>query len=170
MALITEDGTGLATAESLCSVTDATTYHAAMGNAAWAALTSDAIREQCLRKATAYMEGRYRDKYSGMRKATTQALSWPRVWVPIKDAPIASYYATDSVPSAVKNACAELALKSATAELLADQTQGEVSNAVGAVSVSYDPFSPQETRYMAIYAMLKPYLSGNAGAVEMVRV
>jgi hypothetical protein len=36
MALIVEDGTGLANAESYVSVADATTYHANIGNTAWA--------------------------------------------------------------------------------------------------------------------------------------
>ena len=35
MSLVTEDGTGLPTAESYISVADATTYHTARGNAVW---------------------------------------------------------------------------------------------------------------------------------------
>jgi len=35
MALVTEDGTGLSTAESYISVADATTYHTARGNSTW---------------------------------------------------------------------------------------------------------------------------------------
>jgi len=35
MALVTEDGTGLSTAESYISVADATTYHTARGNSSW---------------------------------------------------------------------------------------------------------------------------------------
>ena len=46
MTLIVEDGTGLANAESYVSVADATTYHANIGNTAWAAITSDATKEQ----------------------------------------------------------------------------------------------------------------------------
>lgn len=51
MSLVTEDGTAKADAESYCTVAFATTYHSDRGNAAWAALASDTVREQLLRPA-----------------------------------------------------------------------------------------------------------------------
>lgn len=175
MALIVETGTGDTAADSFCSVADATAYHAAMGNTAWAALASDTVREQLLRRATVFMEGLYRDRYAGFRKSTTQALCWPRSLVPMKDAPISvsghffSYYDNSSVPVAVKNACAELALRAATNDLLADQKRAKLSVNVGGIATTYDRFSPQTVQYKAIDAMLRPYLKGVDSNVEMVR-
>ena len=44
MALIVEDGTGLANAESYVSVADATTYHTNYGNTAWTAIIRSTAR------------------------------------------------------------------------------------------------------------------------------
>ena len=170
MALIVEDGTGLATAESYISVADASTYHTARGNAAWAALASDTVREQCLRRATGYMVQAFRFRWDGSRRVSTQALDWPRLYVPIKDFGfILNYYDPDSVPTDVKNACAELALKAATADLLADTTQQILSETIGPIKTDYDKFSPQNTRYAAVEALLKPYFSGSSNSIKTVR-
>ena len=163
MALEVEDGTGKATAESFISVTDASTYHTARGNAAWAALASDTVREQCLRKATDYMEQVYRSRWQGCRVGETQALSWPRYDVEVEG------YAIDSdvVPTEIKNACAELALKASAAELNPDLTQGVAREKVGQIEVEYDKASPQFTRYRAIDAIISPYLKANGGGCSM---
>ena len=174
MALIVEDGTGLATAEAYCTVAEASTFHSNIGNVAWAALASDTIREQCLRKATQYMLQRYRPKWAGWRKTTTQSLDWPRYNVPIKDAPVlyggsTSYYDDASVPQAVKDACASLALRAATATLFADESRTASSETVGPISVTYDAYSGQAVRYKEIDTMLHPYMKSGGGQVPMVR-
>ena len=163
MALEVEDGTGKATAESFISVTDASTYHTARGNTAWAALASDTVREQCLRKATDYIEQVYRSRWQGCRVGETQALSWPRYDVEVEG------YAIDSniVPTEIKNACAELALRASAADLNPDLTQGVLSEQVGSIQVTYDKASPQFTRYRAIDALLSPYLKANGGGCSM---
>lgn len=172
--LIVELGSGDPNAESYCSVAEATTYFSNIGNAAWAALASDAVREQCLRKSTAFMLGRYRFRWAGYRKTTTQALDWPRSLVPIKDAPdlyggSASYYDDASVPAAVKNACASLALRAASATLLADQSRTKKSVTVGPITTVYDDVAGQAMQYVEVDAMLAPYLKSSGNQVEMVR-
>jgi len=174
MSIIVENGTGLSTAETYCTVAEATTYFSNIGNAAWAALASDAIREQCLRKAVAFMLGRYRSRWAGFRKTTTQALDWPRSLVPIKDAPdlyggSASYYDDASVPATVKNACASLALRASTATLLADQSRTVKSETIGPITTVYDDVAGQATIYAEIDAMLAPYLKNSGNQVMMVR-
>jgi len=165
MALIVETGSIIADAESYCSVADATTYHAARGNTAWAALATDALREAALRKATDYMTQAYRSRWQGARYTETQALDWPRQGV-VRDSWAVGY---DEVPTEVKYACAELALKAATADLSPDLTQGVTREKVGQIEVEYDKSSPQRVRYAAIDAMLAPYLkSGGSGC--MVRL
>ena len=174
MTLSVETGEGSATAESYCTVAEATTYFSNIGEAAWAALASDAVREQSLRKAVAFMLGRYRSRWAGSRKTTTQALDWPRSMVPIKDAPnlygnSASYYDDASVPAAVKNACASLALRASGATLLADQSRTKKSVTIGPITTVYDDVAGQATIYAEIDAMLAPYLKNSGNQVAMVR-
>ena len=163
MSLEVELGTGSATAESYISVADASTYHSNRGNTAWASLSTDAIREQCLRKATDFMRQAYRSRWQGYKVNEDQALDWPRYGVEVEG------YAVDSdiVPTEVKNACAELALKASSADLNPDLTQGVLSEQVGSISVTYDKNSPQRTRYAAIDAMLAPYLKAGGGGCSM---
>lgn len=166
MSLIVETGTGSATAESYISVVDADAYFLARNNAAWAAL-STADKEAALRKATDYMTATYRSRWQGARVYPSQALDWPRADVIIEDVGVL----ITVVPEMVKRACAELALKAATAELNPDLTQGVLQETVGPISVTYDKASPQRTRYAAIDAMLQPYLSSGGGvSMKLVRV
>jgi hypothetical protein len=166
MALIVENGTGLANAESYISVVDATTYHANRGNAAWAALDSDTVREQALRKATDYMEQVYRLQWKGSRVTNTQALSWPRYDVEREDG--SGWYASDAVPNEVKNACAELALKASADDLSPDLGQGIIREKIDVIEVEYDKNSPQYTQYRAVNNMLAPLLNGLSGAFRKV--
>ena len=171
MSLNVETGQAGSDSESFCSVADATTYHANRGNTAWAALASDTIREQLLRKATDYMEQVYRERYDGYRKTNTQALSWPRYDVPIKDAPLASYYANDIVPTGVINACAELALKAASGDLAPDIGRQAKRVKVDVIETEYFEGAPVTTQYRAIDNMLEPYFgSGSSGMnISLVR-
>lgn len=174
MTITVETGSGSATAEAFVSVTDSDTYHSNRGNTAWAALTT-AVKEQCLRKATDYMEGQYRARWQGYKNSATQALSWPRAFVyvePFYLGAIGSYpylVASNIVPVEVKNACAELALKAATADLLADTTQQVIREKIGPLETEYDKFSPQNTRYSAIEAMLAPYFKRGSNSIQTVR-
>lgn len=171
MALIVEDGTGLATAESYISVINASTYHTNRGNAAWAALASDAVREQALRKATEFMTQTYRLRWSGYRKTTTQALDWPRYEAPRPDSGsmALSYYASDAVPAEVANACAELALRASAAALLADQTTPKTETTVGPITVRYADGARQSKRYPAVDALLAPLLAYGAASARVAR-
>lgn len=169
--LITEDGSGKADAESLCSVADADVYHLSFGNDDWQHLPL-LVKEQSLRRATAYMAGEYGNQLGGSRKTETQALDWPRVYVPIQHLTYLSYYPDSSVPGNVKQACASLALRSTSAELVADEERPEVRVKVGEIEVEYDPYSPLAVKYKEIDRLLAPYLKVGAGGcnVPMVRI
>lgn len=174
MTIIVEDGTGLANAESYVSVVDANTYHLKIGNDAWADLDMS-VKEQLLRKATDYMVAQYRLQYAGYRRYSTQSLDWPRLYVPLIDSLSANvfpqYVDFDIVPVTVKNACAELALKAYTAILMQDLTQGVIREKVDVIEVEYDKFSPQQTRYEQIDAMLSVFFKqqGNDMSRSLVR-
>ena len=163
MTLIVEDGSIVTGAESYISVSDASNYHTVRGNTAWAALTTDALREAALRRATDYMEQVYRSRWQGYKVNEDQALDWPRYDVEVEG------YAVDSdiVPTEIKNACAELALRASAADLNPDLTQGVLSEQVGSIQVTYDKASPQFTRYRAIDAILSPYLKAGGGGCSM---
>jgi hypothetical protein len=166
LSLIVEDGTARSDSESFISLADATTRHGNTGNAAWAAVATDALREQALRRATQYMEQAYRARWLGMRVSADQALSWPRaVLEPIDDWWIES----NVVPPEVANACADLALKALAGELNADLTRGVVRKKIGPLETEFDPYSPQSVRYRAIDMALAPYLKGSSAMATLVR-
>lgn len=164
MALTVETGSGSATAESYCTVEYASTYHSNRGNAAWAALSTDSIREQYLRKATDYMVAMYRNSWQGCRVDDDQALDWPRSGCVVDGV----YVDDDIVPTPIKNACAELALKVASGDLYADQARGTVSETVGPISVTYDINSPQRVRYSFVEAVIAPFLSATGSNSAMM--
>jgi hypothetical protein len=164
MALIVEDGTGLATAESYISVADTSTRMAALGNTTWTTL-STAEMEQALRRATTYMGQAYRQRWHGTRLLRTQALDWPRYGACVDG------YQVDStiVPLDVANACADLAFKAAAGDLAADLERGIVRERVGPLETEYDRFSPQAVRYRSIDMALAPYLKGSSAMATVIR-
>lgn len=168
MALIVEDGTGLSTAESYTTVAEADAYHEKRGNTTWDAIDD---KEALLRKATDFMLGRYGSKWFGSRVSSSQALDWPRINVPMNDYDPDVYYSSESVPQAIKNACAALALKANSADLLADQKQKVVSVQVGPISTTYDNSSSAAVKYPEVDGILRPFLrGGGSSAINMVRV
>lgn len=164
MTLITEDGTGLANAESYISVADADARHVAFGNTAWATFDTSA-KEAALRQSTFYMVQVYRERWAGCRVNSTQALDWPRYGV------VVDGYSVDSdiVPAEIANACADLALKATSATLAPDIERAVVREKVGPLETEYSPHSSQVTRYRAIDNALSPYLTGGGAMASLVR-
>ena len=173
MALITEDGTGLATAESYTSVAAADQYHSERGNSAWALLTT-AAKEQALRLATDYMVQTYRLRWAGYRVTAVQALDWPRYFVPIKDSPggygtLPAYYPYNTIPAAVASACADLALRASSGTALAaDLDRPTIEESVGPITVKYAAGARQALVYRAVDNLLNPMLKlgGSASTVS----
>lgn len=168
MALIVEDGSKVAGAESYVSVAEATLYHSNRGNAAWALLTT-AKMEEALRRATDFMVQDYRARWKGFRFSTAQALDWPRSNCIIEDGPYNALVAVTIVPQAVKDACAILALTASAAVLAADLEQQSLSETVGPLSVTYDKSSPQYTRYRAVDMLLRPYIASSGAMSKLER-
>ena len=158
MPLTVEDGTGLATADSYASRADADTYHAARGNAAWAAASADA-RDAALRKATQYLDTRYR--WVGTRLTLTQALEWPRYFVPRIG------YPPGWPQPRVVHACIELALRALSVDRLADDEGRDVlSESVGPISVTYGP-TGGGVRYPAADLLVAPLTIGGHNSVRL---
>lgn len=170
MALIVETGAGLVNAESYISVLDATTYHANRGNTGWSAIATDTVREQLLRKATDYMVAAYRLRWAGYRFNQTQALDWPRLYVPDLDVMLGGRYIDfNVVPTLIKTTCAELALKAVDGDLMPDIGQATVREKIDVIEVEYNKYSPQHKRYSQIDKLLMIYFKDRDGSATLIR-
>jgi hypothetical protein len=139
MALVVETGTGSATAESFASVADADAYHTKFGNAGWAGTTGE--KEIALRRATRFIESSYSTRWTGERRTSAQALSWPRRWADTFDGFAIN---TDVVPVQVRDAVCEIALSALAGDVLTDQLP-DTSGSVVSESVSVGPISVSTT-------------------------
>lgn len=129
MALIVEDGTIVANANSYVTVQEIRDYAALRG---FDLPANDADVEPLAVLATDYLQSR---KYQGyMVDAATQVLEWPRNDVVINCVEIAN----NVIPQQLKNAQCELAISAQDADLLSDGTQQDVkSESVGSLSAEY---------------------------------
>lgn len=179
MALIVEDGSGLADAASYASVTFVDAHQAARGNALWETMGT-AEKEQALRRATDYMEQAYRERWAGYLLNTTQALAWPRAFVPIKGfasggfgigraSGYGAYLPSNSVPALVQKACAEMAYRAAGGELAPDVGRLKSRTQVGPITVEYVAGTSPHTHYRAIDLALAPLLRGSANSISVAR-
>jgi hypothetical protein len=160
MALIVEDGTGKPDSEAYLSVDDAVAYHTALGNTAFLNLNDVLSKERALRKATKHMTQEYRQAWKGQRVSATQALDWPRVGVEVDDFCVPS----DSVPQAVREACAELALRVLTGQLSPDEGPQKSEVKVGPITVKYAEGTRTAKKFTAVDATVAPYLKGGGSS------
>ncbi len=164
MSIIVEDGTGLASAETLISVAEADSYHIKRGNAAWAALSLQE-KEQCLRKANDYLRQTYRHRWKGYPVSSSQGCDWPREGVEVDGA----YLSSSATPLDVKQAISDLALKSLSATLNPDQAQRVKREKLGPLETEYSEYSSPAPIYSAVEQILIPYLNGGKSSVPLVR-
>lgn len=141
MALTVEDGTGKTNAESYLSVSDADTYHSSFGNTSWSALTT-ANKEMALRKATRYLDNRFRARWVGSRSNRDQALDWPRYGAIDLDGYLIDY---NMLPEDLKRATAEAALRSSQGTDLESDVTADNSGVVESSSFQAGPVSISET-------------------------
>lgn len=185
MALIVEVGAGAIDAESYLSVSDANAYHTKNGNSTWTG--SDAVKEAALRRATRYLDGRYRSRFLGYRTfAFAQALEWPREavlmnWLPGSadyaywrgySAGVGIILANNIIPQMLKDATAEAALRELVSPgyLTPDQTPSKrkLSQTIGPISTTYanDPMTrPVVTIIDEILAPLLTQTSALSGSL-----
>ncbi|HEY6965899.1 MAG TPA: DnaT-like ssDNA-binding protein [Burkholderiales bacterium] len=151
MALTVEDGSGLASAESYLSVTDAKAYWTAHGLALGSA--TDAACEVALRNATIYIDSQWR--FKGARLVAGQALEFPRSglvdW---------SSAAITGIPRRLKDACAEAAFRALTENLFTDLDRGGQikSETVGPLSVTYADGAPAGKTFTVVERLLAQYI------------
>jgi hypothetical protein len=170
MALVVEDGTGKADAESNASVAQYKARCDKLG-VSYAGETDPQI-ENRLRLGFENMIESYRLRWAGNRCTTTQAGDWPRSNVPMIDGPgagrVTSYYPNNVVPAEVVNANIDLAVRAKKGPLTPDLTQAVKRKKAGSVEIEYADYSTATKSYPAIDNKLKPFLTAQGG-VKLVR-
>ncbi|PWJ88363.1 hypothetical protein C8D77_11185 [Mesorhizobium loti] len=156
MALVVEDGTGLAGANSYVSVAD---FEAYLDSRATALPSGD--EEGALIRATDFIDGEYRLRFPGKRLlGRTQALEWPR-----KEAvdQFGEDIDDDEVPVEIKNATCEAAVRELAdpGSLSPDLERGGKIKELkaGSVDITYTDGAPAET----IFSIIDKALSGIIG-------
>lgn len=139
MPLIVEDGSGLANAESYVSVSDCAAYATARGLTFTA--SPEATAEAALRRATTWLDGRYRGSFPGSRtNRREQALEWPRINAYDQSCP-RQFIKIDEIPVEIVHACCEAAIRelAAPGSLSPDVTPGKIKKSakVGDIAVEY---------------------------------
>ena len=169
MALVTEDGTGKSNADSYVTLAECDAYHTNLGNSDWEIDAEDAAnvakRENAIKKATAFIDMRYGGRFKGVRSTAEQALLFPRHGIDNDG------YVLENVPTAVKRATCEAALKIFLgADLMPDLDRGGkiISETVGTISTTYSSSAPAGTKYETIENLLRCCLNGGA-SVKMIR-
>lgn len=146
---------GDADANSYVDEAFADEHHADRGNARWAALDS-AEKQQCLIRATDYIDKRFGQAFRGRRQSKNQSLEWPRLNAYDDDG--FAFSAEDDIPRQLEKATAEYALRAAIYNVLApdptrvspdqdlsqDAARPEPTPA-GAVTSSREKVGPLET-------------------------
>ncbi len=116
MALVVEDGSGVATANSYIPRAFADTHHADRNATAWEDFT-DPEKDAAIIRATDYIDKRFGRRFIGIRRQKEQALEWPRLDAFDDDGFIMS--GVDEVPRQLQKALAEYALRAALCGILA---------------------------------------------------
>ena len=156
MALIVENGTGLADAESYVSVADCGTYCTAHGLTAWTG--TDAAKEVALRIATQYLDTNY--AFKAEKTYVDQSLEFPRYF----------WEWDDPMMNRLRNACCELAVKALAGSLYQDvEPAHTIRVTVGPITKETRPIdNGGQVRYKQVDALLRPLVMG-AGSVQVVR-
>lgn len=163
MALVIEDGTGMSTATSYVTVSEARAYALARGVTLSA---TDATVEVSLIKAMDYLESKRR-RYQGYKSHETQVLQWPRGCVWIDGYSIDS----DEIPAILKNAQCQAAMEIADGvdPLPTESGNGIKSETIGLISTTYATTTVAPTPTMRkVDALLQP-LFNSGGGVESKR-
>ena len=170
MSLIVEDGTGKSNADAYVTLSECDAYHTNLGNSDWEIDALDeanvAKRENAIKKATAFIDMRYGGRFKGVRSTAEQSLLFPRYGISDNDG-----YVLENVPTAVKRATCEAALKLFLGtDLMPDLDRGGkvISETVGPISTTYSSGAPAGTKYEMIENLLRGCINGGA-SVRMVR-
>ena len=166
MALIVENGTGVANANSYISVSSARVWAASRG-ASLPAVDTDA--EVALIKAMDFIEA-LRTRFSGVKTLATQSLQWPRSGASVDGSELEA----DAIPAELLSAQVQLAIDAATVDLQPTGTGQEVlREKIDVIEVQYaergsGTVQPQLNKAMAFLEPL--FKNGGFSTLRTVRV
>lgn len=164
MALIVEDGSGRADAESFVSVAGADDYLSKRNrDGTWTTYTTGQ-KEGYLRAASEYLDAVCR--WKGLPLTTTQALGWPRIFAFNRDR-IA--LAQDIVPPLVIAATCEIAALGAIEQ---EGVPTVSSKTVGPITVEYDTAKDRSigrARYRLALDLVSSLATNGVGIISVVR-
>lgn len=170
MALVVEDGTGRADAESNASVAQFKARCDKLG-ISYVDLTDIQI-EQRLRLGFEKLRQDYRTRWAGSRTTTTQAGDWPRDNVPMIDGPggnrFPTYYANNVIPAEIVAANIDFGVKAGSGDLTPDLEQAIKREKIGPLETEYADYSRATKTYTAIDNLLAPFLVAQGG-IRVVR-
>lgn len=171
MAFTIEDGTGVAGANAYISVAEFKAYHDERGQAYAAVLATDGAIEQAIIRATDFVGLRWAGRFRGWVEHEAQELDFPRLGLRDSNGRLVL-----GIPTKLKQATAEYALRAGSGELLPDpsaDTAGMVvqkTEKVGPIeeSVRYSEGRPVApiVAYPAADRLLAEYLKPTGKAVR----
>lgn len=167
---IVEDGTGLENANAYVDTAYVDSYNDDHSEvAAWTVLLT-AAKEKHVRLATQYLDATYLNEWAGVRLRPEQRLAWPRFSVIDDDGFLVE---SDSVPWQVEQATAEMAIRSASGDILIPDLS--TPGSIAAESVTVGPISTSTTylggksqikQYRLVEELLAALTSGSSGVLE----
>lgn len=158
---------GSASANSYCTIAEGTTYHETHVSGATWEDSDDDTRCRALQTATRVLDQWY--DWAGSVVGSTQALLWPRSGVV---GPNGYTLASDSIPTLIKHATAELARQLIAEDRTADSdTKSIASLQAGSVSIAFRPTAanPIPDAVAAMVSALGVPRSKSGGAVSLYR-
>lgn len=151
--------------DAYVSVEDAETYLEARGITAFSA-AQESAQQAAIIEATSFLDAAF--AWVGRIEDTDQTLGWPRVCAYDREGRL-----LEDIPTAVANACAELANLALGGRLmpmtLATGTPAVVSERIGDVAVEYDTSATTQT-YDYVRLMLRGIGSQRATNVGMSKL
>ena len=176
MALIVEDGTLVASANSYVSLADASAYFTLYGEPAEWEEGYILLQEEARRVGTQYIDAFYAGRWEGSKRTSTQARSWPRDGVHDDSDFIIS---SDTIPQKLKDATCESALehikRKATGGLLptlenSGSIRSESFSIGGAITETTEYVEPkgQLIKLPIVDGLVRDYI-GSGSAVSMWR-
>lgn len=161
MALITTIGS--ATADSYASLSQAGTYCEQRGYTHWADLDDEEDKEPALRKATQWIDGKFRGQIKGRKADAEQALAFPREGCSDEDG---NEIDSDVIPTVWLHAVIEAAQREAAnpGTLFPDVERETASERVGPIAVTYVAGADQKTELTAVESMVSGLLASGGTA------
>ena len=158
--LTVETGSASSSADSYIGLEAADLYHVNRGNADWTG--TDTERSRALRRATQYIDNRYRMRWHGTKATSGQALTWPRSGMTDEDGNLIS---SSSLPQGLLDATCEAA-RGVPYTQKVSMPKGLKRVKAGSVEVEY-AFESVDREILDLAAeLLAPYLKSTGHLVR----